>query len=49
MGEGLEESPIMVLQKTVSVPDSGGTDEQKEEESLSSNEKVGPSSPVPLY
>ena len=49
MGEGLEESPVMVLQKTVSVPDSTGTNEAKKEESLSFDGKVSPSPPVHPY
>ena len=32
--EGLEESPVMVIQEIVAVPESVGTDEQREEESL---------------
>jgi len=38
----------MVLQETVSVPDSAVTDEQKEEESLSFTGKVSPVPSVPL-
>ena len=39
MAEGLEKSPVMVLQETVVVPKSIGTTEQNEEEGLSSNGK----------
>ena len=49
VGERLEESPVMILHETVSVPDSTGTDERKEDESLSSNEKVSPSPPICPY
>ena len=49
VGEGLEESLMMVLQETVLVPDSAGTEEQKEEESLSFSGKVSPSPPVRPY
>jgi len=31
VGEGLEESPVMVLQETVTIADSARTVEQKEE------------------
>jgi len=47
VGKRLEESPMMVLQETVSVPDSTGTYEQNEEESLNSIGKVTP--PPPFY
>ena len=49
MGEGLEESPVMVLHETVVVPDFAGTDVQKEEGKLSSNGEVMPPSPVRPY
>jgi len=39
----------MVLQETVSVLDSTGTDKQKEEKSLSSIGKVSPVPPVRPY
>ena len=35
MGEGLEESPLMVLQEVVPIPHSGGTGGKKREENLS--------------
>jgi len=34
VGEGLEKSPVMVFQETAAVPDSVGTDEQREEGKL---------------
>jgi len=49
VGKGLEESPMIVLQETVSVPYSAGTDEQKEEESLSSIRKVHLAPPFHPY
>jgi len=49
MSEGLEESPVTVLQETVVVLDSAGTDEQKEEGKLSSNGEVMPPPPVCPY
>ena len=45
MGEGLEESLVMVLQEIASVPDLAGIEGRKDEESLSSNKR---SSPTPL-
>jgi len=39
----------MVLQETVAVPDSVGTDEQKEKGKLSSNGEVVPPPPVRPY
>ena len=47
MGEGLEKS--MVLQETVLAPDSAGTDELKEEETLSSIGNVNHAPPVRPY
>ena len=41
-GEGVRESPVMVLQETIAVPDSAGTDEQKEKGKLSFNGKIIP-------
>ena len=49
VGEGLEERLMLVLQETVSVPNSAGTYEQKEEESLSSIRKVSPAPTVHPY
>ena len=49
MGEGLEESLVIVLQETVSVPDSARTDEPKEEGSLSSTGMVSPAPLVRPY
>jgi len=46
MGEGLEKSPVMVLQETIAVPKSIGTTEQNEKEGLSSNGKSTPTAPV---
>ena len=46
MGEGLEKSPIMILQETFAVPKSVGTTEQNEEEGLSSNGKSTYTAPV---
>ena len=43
MGERLEESPVMVLQGAVSIPDSVGTEGKKRKESLSSVGETGPS------
>jgi len=40
MGEGLKESPVMVLQETVAVPKFIGTSERMEEESLSCKGEV---------
>ena len=47
MGEGLEKSPVMVLQEMVAVPKSVGTTEQNEEEGLSSNTCLLYTSPSP--
>jgi len=49
VGKGLEKSTVMVLHEIISVPDSARTDEQKEEESLSSTRKVSHAPPVHLY
>jgi len=49
VGEGIEESPVMVLQGTVLILDSTGTNEQKEEESLISNKMVTPAPPIHPY
>jgi len=49
MREGLEESPVMVLQETVSVPDSVGTEEQQKEKGLNSMELMHPAPPFRLY
>ena len=46
MREGLEESSVMVLQETVAVPDSAGTDELMEEEIMSSNGRSSHTPPV---
>jgi len=46
IGEGLEESPVMVIQETVTVPKFIGTDEQREEESLRCKGEVCYPSPV---
>jgi len=42
MRDRLEESPVMALQETVSVPDSVGTERQQKERRLSSVEMVSP-------
>ena len=47
--DGLEESPVMVLQETVSVPDSVGTDGQQEERRLSPIEMASPAPPMRPY
>jgi len=49
VGESLEESPVMILQETVPVPDSAETDEQKEKGILSSIGKVSPAHAVCPY
>jgi len=49
VGEWSEESPVMVLQETVSIPNSAGTDEQNEEKSLCSIRKVSPAPPFRPY
>jgi len=46
---GFEENPVMVLQESVSVPDSAGADAQKEEGKLSSTGKVNPTPPIHFY
>ena len=46
MGEGLEKSPVMVLQETVAVPKSVGTTAQNEDEGLSYNTKSISIAPV---
>jgi len=45
VGEVFEESPMMFLQESVSIPDSIGADVQKEEGKLNSIEKVNPMPP----
>jgi len=47
--EGVKESPVMILQEAVVVPDSARTHEQKEEGKLSSNGKIIPPPPVRPY
>ena len=49
MGEGLVKSPVIVFQGTVSVLDSVGIKGRKEEENLSSNEKINRSLLVHPY
>jgi len=49
IGEGFEESLVIVLQESVLVPDSVGADVQKEEEKLSSIKKVNLITPVYSY
>jgi len=39
LGEGLEQSLVVVLQEPITVPDSVGTKGRKNEESLTSNER----------
>jgi len=46
IGEGLKESPMMVIQETVTVPKSIGTDELRKEESFRCKEEVCYPSPV---
>ena len=46
MEGGLEENLVTVVQEIVLVPDSTGTIEQKEEDSLNSTEKVSLPSPA---
>ena len=45
MGEKLEESPVMVIQEVVPVPNSAGAEGKKKEENLS---YAGDPSPPPL-
>ena len=49
VGEGAKESPAMVLQETVTVPDSIRTDEQKEKGKLSSKRGIILPPPVRPY
>jgi len=46
MGEGLDESPVIVLQDTVTVFNSVKINEQREVKSLSSNRRSSPTPPV---
>jgi len=50
MEEGLAESPVMVLQEVIPIPDSTGTEGQKKkEESMSSTEEATPTPPTRSY
>jgi len=49
MEEGLEESPVMVLQEVVPVPHSVETEGQTQKETLSSSEETIPPSPAHTY
>ena len=49
MRDGLDEILVMVLQETISVPDSVGTEGQQKEEKLSPIEMVSPAPPIPPY
>jgi len=49
MEEGLEESPMMVLQEVVPIPDSVGTEGQTRKEILSSSEETTPTPPARTY
>ena len=49
MGEGLEESPVMVLQEVAPIPDSAETQGKKKEENLSSARDPSPPPPARTY
>jgi len=49
MRDGLDEILVMVLQETISVPDSVGTEGQQKEEKLSPIEMVSPAPLIPPY